>query len=205
VAKFPLKPGQRINMNQLIWVNWPKESLTKDYYLRGEKEKLAKLAHMIVRYEIIQGEPVKAKDLVGGDGKSVLAAFVKPNMKAVSIPLKNIVNADVHVVPGDYIDIILSQRHGETETTDTVLTNLKVIAVDNSFYTPEGETPATVPKNITLEVTPEQAEEIALSLASGQIVLSYNSAYTPNAKEVKTVKKNNQTTDIKVNRGSYGQ
>ncbi len=203
VAKFDLKPGERINIDRFKWVGWPDGSIQDDYYTEQEVKALKGIHGMVVRYEILEGEPLKKADLVGGDTKSILSAFISPNMKAVSVPLKKVANAGVHVTPSDYIDIILPQRKGQTQSVDTILNAIKVIAVDDNFFIPDGDTPNTIAKNITLEVTTEQAEALALSIAHGGIVISYNSAYTPKLEAKSGVKKLVKSRKIKVNRGNF--
>ena len=203
VAKLGLSPGQRISMNNFRWVDWPKSSIQDDYYAQEETEELKKVDGMVVRYEILEGEPLKKADLVAADGKSILAAFIKPNMRAVTVPLRKVANPNVHISPGDSIDILLPRRKGRSQSVDTILNSIKVIAVDDNFFAPEGETPSTIAKNITLEVDPGQAEALALSISQGNIVISYHSAYTPNAGAKKSVKKLARPKEITINRGKF--
>ncbi len=203
VSKLTLKPGERVNLNKFKWVEWPKASLQNGYFSREEKEEIKKVNGMVAHYEILAGEPLKKGDLVGADGKSILTAFIKPNMRAVTVPLKKVANPSVHVAPGDFIDIILPQRKGRAKSVDTVLNGIKVIAVDDDFFTPDGETPTTIAKNITLEVDQEQAEALALSISQGHIVISYHSAYTPQSGPKKGVKKISKPKKITINRGLF--
>ena len=117
--------------------------------------------------------------------------------------MRKVANANVHVTPGDYIDILLPQRKGRSQSVDTVLNSIKVIAVDDNFFSPEGETSSTIAKNITLEVDQEQAEALALSISRGHIVISYHSAYTPKSDSKKSVKKIIKPKKITINRGSF--
>jgi len=202
VAKLRLRPGDTAGINKFRWVEFPTDSVHKDFYTFGNEEDIKKVKGSVVRYEILEGEPLKKTDLVNVDKKSVLSAFISPNMKAVSVPLKKVANANVHITPGDFIDIILPKRSGKKQSVDTVLSGIKVIAVDGKFFKQEGVAPV-IAKNITLEVDAVQAEALALSISHGRIVISQHSALTPisNAGGIKKIK---QPKKIIVQRGSFG-
>ncbi len=208
VSRIDLMPGERLDINKFDWVEWPKKSISDEYYSRetGNKNQLDRLLETlegkIVRFKVVRGEPLKKSDLIGGSGESVLGAFISPGMKAVSVPLRKVANADVYFAPGDFVDIILPQRSGRVSSVDTILSGIKVIAVDNKFHIPDEEQSNKIAKNITLEVTSEQAEALALSIAKGQIVISYHSALTPNdergqPKKIKKVRK------LNISRGDF--
>jgi pilus assembly protein CpaB len=81
------------------------------------------------------------------------------------------------------VDLILTAKYAQqTEKSDksdkgeqrefaaTVLTAVRVLAIDQKTENPKGET--AVGKTATLEVTPKQAEVVALALTVGQLSLS---------------------------------
>ena len=204
VSKLDINPGERVNPDKFEWKEWPEKSMNDDYYQKGDKDTFAKIDGKVVRYQILRGEPLKKPDLVGGSKESILSALIAPGMKAVSVPLKKVANANVYFTPGDRIDVILPQRQGRSSSVDTILSGVKVIAVDNLFFVPEGEQLNKIAKTITLEVNSEQAEALALSIAKGQIVISQHSAYTPgNAPEKK--EKIKKVQQINISRGSFGR
>jgi hypothetical protein len=76
------------------------------------------------------------------------------------------------ILPGDFVDVVLisedpaSQREGYS---DILLHHVKVLAIDQ-LVTERPEQP-TVPKAVTLEVTPEQAQKILLGSNVGKLSL----------------------------------
>lgn len=202
VSKVDLLPGERVDVNKFDWVDWPSQSMNDEYYKKGAIKAIEELKGKVIRYRVVRGEPLKRSDLIGGSNESILGAFISPGMKAVSVPLRKVANADVYFAPGDFVDIILPQQSGRVSSVDTILSGIKVIAVDNNFYVPEGEQSNKIAKNITLEVSSEQAEALALSIAKGQIVISYHSALTPKNErnQQKTIKK---VQKVKISRGDF--
>ena len=87
------------------------------------------------------------------------------------------------LAPGDHVDVILSYTPNlpnvEDEVSDavirrfasqTVLTNVKVLAVDQNAK--DEDRPAKVAKTVTLEVTQEGAQIVALADRMGDITLA---------------------------------
>jgi pilus assembly protein CpaB len=87
------------------------------------------------------------------------------------------------VFPGDRIDLMLTQTvEGESgqglRATETILTNLRVLATDQSTETTtteDGRTVVRAFRTVTLEVTPRIAEKIAVSQTIGTLSLSLRS------------------------------
>ena len=91
------------------------------------------------------------------------------------------------IFPGDRVDLILTQSLVESEeegsirrVSETVLSDIRVIAMgaDTSDDPREGEANEKA-KTATLEVTPRQAEEVALLTELGKLSLSLRSLATP--------------------------
>jgi pilus assembly protein CpaB len=90
------------------------------------------------------------------------------------------VNSDAggFVLPGDHVDL-LQARQGDTTpngarpyVAHTVLSNVRVLAIDQTSQAPKGASQAVIGAVATLEVTPGEAEAIALAKAQGEITLT---------------------------------
>jgi pilus assembly protein CpaB len=70
------------------------------------------------------------------------------------------------------VDVILTRKAngGGRGVAKTILTNLRVLAVDQTFKQ-EKDTRTVIGRTATIEVTPEQAETIAAAAQSGQLSL----------------------------------
>ena len=86
------------------------------------------------------------------------------------------------MLPNDRVDVILSRRDRESEksggteshTTDTILVNIRILAVDQTLGEKDGQK-VVIGKTATLELTPRQAETLALSRQLGPLSLALRS------------------------------
>lgn len=208
VAKFPLSPGEVINLNKFDWGKWPKDSVDPGYVKKENEADLAKLKGAIVRFAIPRGAPLNQNDIIMLGDKSMVTAFVDPGMRAVTIPLSHIDNPSVHFSPGDYIDILLPVQSGQGRPEVNIfIKGVRVIAVDDRFAEPQSGTtkgPASVPKTITVAVDPSQAKLIAESILVGHIVVSQYSAFSPPQSASAKTEEEKKVTVITILRGSAG-
>jgi pilus assembly protein CpaB len=88
-------------------------------------------------------------------GGSALAAAIPEGKRAITVGVDAVVGVAGFLLPGNRVDL-LTTRDGRTQT---VLQNLKVLAVDQTASS--SKTDPVLVRAVTLEVTPGQAEEIA--------------------------------------------
>ncbi len=101
-------------------------------------------------------------------------------MRAVSISINATTGISGFIFPGDRVDVILTQTVTDRQddknvnrASETVLQNVRVIAVDQTTNDQENE--PVVAKNVTLEVTAKQAEIVTLVSELGKLSLSLRS------------------------------
>jgi pilus assembly protein CpaB len=101
--------------------------------------------------------------------------------RAITVPISATSGNAGFVFPGDLVDVILTAKYSDTPDKNdngnfyaaTLLESVRVLAIDQKTEYNKGD--AAVGKTATLEVTPKQAEIIALSLQMGQLQLSLRS------------------------------
>jgi pilus assembly protein CpaB len=137
----------------------------------------------VVRKRIAAGEPIIDGAVVKPGERGFLAAVLEPGMRAVSVPITPTSANSGLIFPGDRVDLILTQSLVESEeegsirrVSETVLNDIRIIAmgVDTGDDPREGEANEKA-KTATLEVTPRQAEEVALLTELGKLSLSLRS------------------------------
>ena len=181
VAKRALPVGTIITADAIGYQLWPNEMVQDAYFVDGEAN-MEKLLGTVVRYQITAGEPVTQGSLVSPGDRGFLAAALGPGMRAITVPVEARTGVGGFVFPGDRVDLMLtSTLDGEGEslkTTETILSNLRVLATDQSTETTTGEDGKTVVtqfRTITLEVTPRIAEKISVAQSLGTLSLSLRS------------------------------
>jgi len=116
--------------------------------------------------------PGKLAALNAGAG---LPSMIPPGMRAVSVRVNDVVSVAGFVQPGTRVDVLATgtQGGGNDRQTTTVLENVAVIAVGKSLdRSASSESTTTTAPVITLLVSPDDAQKLALASQEGRIQLS---------------------------------
>ncbi len=139
------------------------------------------LSGSIARSSLLAGEPITPQKLVKAGQGGVLAAILPHGMRAISTKIDAKSAAGSLILPNDHVDVILIRRlHGrngqDENVVDTLFRNVRVIAIGQQIETKEGKKAAdSSASTATLELTPRQAEMMALANSMGDITLSLRS------------------------------
>jgi pilus assembly protein CpaB len=149
----------------------------------------------VARRRILANEPISPDQLIQRGDRSIGSAVVSPGMRAVSIKISPATASGGFIAPGDYVDVILSVGfsgfydqngnklpEGTSATlpdgdslvqyaTETVMRNVKVLAIDQKLGRSAEEGPADVGKTATLEVSPSDAERLLNAAKLGDLTL----------------------------------
>ncbi len=184
VAANDLPVGSRIAPGDLRWQTWPSEALASGFIVKARSPEITTtMQGALVRAPMLKGEPVTDAKVINGDATGFMAARLGEGMRAVSVGISPETGAGGFILPGDRVDVIVT-REGRSDgsrepevRSDTVLTNVRVLAIDQAFAEATDETgeKVVVGKTATLELTPMQAETLARSQAVGDIWLSLRS------------------------------
>ena len=175
VASTNLTPGQALAVEQVRWEKWPSSAVDPQFITHaaaGEVEQVVKGS--VVRAMILPGQPITKTALVSGDASGFMAATLSEGMRAISIAINTDSGAGGFILPNDRVDVILTRKPQSSNAAGvakTILTNLRVLAVDQTFKQ-EKDTRTVVGKTATVEVSPEQAETISAASTTGQLSLS---------------------------------
>ena len=121
---------------------------------------------------ISKGEFILSNKLAALNAGAGLPSMIPQGMRAVSVRVNDVVSVAGFVQPGTHVDVLATGNQGGSERqTVTVLENVKVIAVGGSLLEriAGGETSAAV---ITLLVSPDDAQKLALVSQEGRIQLA---------------------------------
>lgn len=157
--------------------------------IRATPESRVTLTGAMLRRSYAAGEPLIAGTVLQPADRGFLAAVLAPGTRAVSVAVDPTIAAGGLVWPGDHVDVVLTQTSdnqavapGRRVSGETVLTNLRVVAVDRALVQGAvGDTTDTPssnngPRTVTVEVTPPQAERLAVASRLGRISLSVRPA-----------------------------
>ncbi len=201
--------GTVISAADLAWQPWPKGEETDSYVVKSRHATaIEDLAGSVARSAFLAGEPVRESRLMKAE-RGFMSVILAPGMRAVGVEVHVTGSAGGFILPGDHVDMLLTHATqprpgappgGNTFVTETVLTNIKVLAVDQQISEQKGEASMIPKSSVTLEVSPRQAEQVAAAQQAGTIALSLRALRDG---EVSEVRNNDQPSTVQVVR--FGQ
>lgn len=176
---------------------------------------MAQFEGAIVREPILQGEPITQRKVVRGGEGGYMSVVLSPGKRAISLPINVETGAGGFILPGDRVDVMQSREvtspiaaatqaaaPKNTFVADTVLTNIRVLAIDQNIAAPDAAK-TLVGAVATLEVSPGDAEVLMRAKAQGALVLAlraYTDAGAPSG-ALETSEDPSQANVVRVNRG----
>lgn len=118
---------------------------------------------------------------------SALAAVISPDKRAVTVRVNDVIGVAGFLLPGNRVDVVASRRaRNRKVVSHTLLQDIKVLAVDQTA-SPDKDKPIIV-RAVTLETTPDQAEQLVKATQEGSVQLTLRNPLTdkPVANETKT-------------------
>ncbi|WP_306117407.1 MULTISPECIES: Flp pilus assembly protein CpaB [unclassified Roseitalea] len=163
VASQTLTTGTRVE-GQLRWQRWPADAVSPDFITRSSRpEAIDELSESVVRATIAEGEPVRPIKLLGAD-QSFMSSILPSGKRAVATQIAADTSAGGFILPDDYVDVIMTSRDRNGGfTTETILNNIRVLAIDQTIREDEQGRLVQVGQTATLELTPRQAEIITVA------------------------------------------
>ncbi|GIU06419.1 Flp pilus assembly protein CpaB [Shewanella sp. c952] len=139
---------------------------------------LAEAEGKVVKQKLYPGEVLRTERLtVKGEG-STLASLITPTMRAVTIRVNDVVGVAGFLLPGNRVDIINIFKSSGIKT-DIVLSNIKILAIDQRASNDENK--PVVVRAVTLELSLDQAEILMIAKSRGSLQLALRN---PNDKAV---------------------
>lgn len=137
----------------------------------------------MVRRRVGANQLLSTDSVIRPGDHGFLAAVLQPGMRAVSVGVDAVTGTAGLIWPGDHVDLLLTQRlsapnlsPARSVAAETVLSDVRVIAIDQRLAqgtSGSGSTDLTkrMARTVTLEVTPEQAERVAVAAHLGPLSL----------------------------------
>jgi pilus assembly protein CpaB len=148
----------------------------------------------VLRHALAAGEPIRRGAFVKPGDRDFLQVVLTPGARAIAIPVATGGASTGLLSPGDRVDVILTQNFKNDSAQDlkntpltrrsvgeTVVENLRVLAIDAPDTKPGTVNPnaGSFGRTVTLEVTPDDAEQINVAAELGKLSLTLRSVTGP--------------------------
>ena len=188
VARAGMQLGSVAGPTHFRWMKWPSDAVSPQFITRADKpDAMQKMTGGIARVGIHKDEPITESKLVVAGKGGVLAAILPKGKRAISTKISDVSAAGRLILPNDHVDVLVTRRKrtrqgGEVYTTDTLFRNIRILAIGKQLDVENPEEGAEGPV-ATLELSPRQAEMLALANSMGEISLSLLSVADINTTE----------------------
>ena len=172
VAKVDIPLGTKIVEEQLMVVQFPRGS-TPD----GTFDKVEKLVGRVAVASFAAREPITESRLAAEGTAGGLTAVIPEGYRAMTVKVDDVVGVSGFIMPGALVDVVVVIEPNDHTSSNQgpiskiVLQNIKVLANGQNIDQPKNEREASSVKAVTLQVTPEQAEKLALASTEGKLQL----------------------------------
>ncbi|MBA3464930.1 MAG: Flp pilus assembly protein CpaB [Deltaproteobacteria bacterium] len=179
VATAELKAGQPLTRDVLVVREWPEDAVPAGSFATVELL-LASAQHATPTVGILAGEPVVAARLSSSRQGTGIASMLSPRMRAIAVAVDDAAGYTGLLYPGAAVDILATMRDpmGRGPSSKIAVQAARVLSVGldtdvatrRIARTEEGlDKTADRGTFVTLEVTPEDAEILAVARSEGRI------------------------------------
>ena len=164
VSAENLPVGSRLNEESIRWMPWPEGSVVEGFITDSSRPKaIAELSGMVVRLPLFEGEPIRQEKIADSSSR-IMSSILPSGKRAVATAISVATGAGGFILPNDRVDVIMVSKGPEgSYLTETVLSNVRVLAVDQQIEEKDDGSKTVVGTTATLELTPDQAKVISVA------------------------------------------
>lgn len=95
-------------------------------------DSIAEIEGLIATQKVLSGEVLLKERFTKSGSGSTLAALIRPDMRAVTVRVDDVVGVAGFLLPGNHVDVVAARKVNDRATTETILLNINVLAVDQT-------------------------------------------------------------------------
>lgn len=176
VAAQDIGLGGKLSSEDLSWADWPEQAVPLGAVTQTSNPSAdSEYEGRIARVPIFAGEPVRPERLINTD-KGFMAAILPKGKRAIAVSVEAETTAGGFILPGDKVDVILTRTSDTGALSETILENIRVLAIDSTTAGEQDQKNLSPKKTATLELTLAESEIVAQSQQVGTIDLALRSA-----------------------------
>jgi pilus assembly protein CpaB len=180
VAAKDIAVGEALNALSFEWRDWPRGNVASFMITRDARpDAVQEFDGARARSQFYLGEPIAERKIVKLKDGGLMSSLLPKGLRGIAVRISDRSAVSGFILPNDRVDIIATLRvkiesgsnDREVTFTRTIVTNARVLAI-NQNISPETNPPGLDQlKTAVLELDPDQAEIVALSEAQGEISL----------------------------------
>lgn len=194
ISTRDIQRGERLATEDTTWIAWPKKGIQPSFITDATPDAREKLSEAVARSLIVTGEPIVNQKIVKAGNSGLMAAILSPGMRAVTLRVSPETSSGGFILPGDRVDLL----HTNGSSVRMVFEEVRVLAI-NSFYSENSETAHIDSSNITIELSPEDAQTFLSRRAKGNFSVVLRSIFKPEG-EATASRNNSDVTVIRYGR-----
>ena len=168
VAAHPLAQGARVTSADVKRVPWP----AANPILNG----FATVEEVVGRgavNPIAENEPLTVNNVALKEAGTGLPSTIPMGMRAISVRVNEVIGVAGFVVPGTHVDVMVVLKTDAATMARVVVSNVLVLAAGTKYGQEVEKQAQAIPSSVvTVMLTPEDAERVALAAVEGQIMLT---------------------------------
>lgn len=169
VALQDIQEGQAIDRQAVSLAQWPVGTVPAGAFVNIDS-----VAGRVTRIDVFKGEVIVPGRLAPTGTEPGLAVKITPGKRALAIRLDDVAGLNGLIQPNSRVDVLVTlpdqQKDGQ-QVAKLFMSNMRVLSVGTISQTSRDNRPIQAP-TATLEVTPEEAERLAIAQNVGRIQLA---------------------------------
>jgi pilus assembly protein CpaB len=167
VAAKPLPTGSLVAADDVKLVGWP----AKTPLSGGISDPKAVVNRGLVA-SVLENEPITESKLAPVGAGGGLPPSIPAGMRAISVKVNEVIGVAGFVVPGTRVDVVVTVTRQEQDSMSRiVVSDVQVLTAGTKVEQAKKDSEPIPSSVVTLMVTPEDAEKIALASNEGHITL----------------------------------
>ena len=170
VAAVDLQLGTALKKEDLATLNFPQGTAPAGSFSKPEE-----ILERGLIVPVVKNEPILSAKLAPTEAGAGLPPVIPEGMRAVSVRVNEVVGVAGYVLPGSRVDVVATAsptNDTSLTTSKVVLSNIQVLTAGTRLEQDQKDGKPMQVTVVTLLVTPEQSERLALASTEGKIQLA---------------------------------
>jgi pilus assembly protein CpaB len=167
VATRDIPEGNEITRDMIGTSSWPAQAAPA-----GAFQRIDSVAGRVARVPVFKGEPIVPGRLAPLGTGPGLEVKISPGKRAMAVRINDVAGISGLIQPNSRVDVLVTMREGSgrNQVAKVFMENMRVLSVGTNVQRGEDGLPVDG-KTATLEVTPIEAERLAVAQGQGAIQL----------------------------------